>query len=186
VRKLVKIAAYSGLGAWRRALGSGALVACTGPTDADTLSLVRSLPSSAISLALVLGGALGCAACRSSEPASRDQAQPQAEAARAPSSAAPTEPRPQPPPDPERADKLRDLDDMCKAVDHDYADGTLRDYYSGLRLRTAWGLGLRQIGEASIQPGHTLERAADELSVEPGDPAVEHCTKLFDYLDEVE
>lgn len=136
----------------------------------------------------MLAGALGCAACPASEPTPGDppQAQAQAQADGARPRATPTEAQPQPPPDPERADKLRDLDDMCKAVDHDYADGTLRDYYSGLKLRTDWGLGLRQAGDVSTQPGRALERAAAELSVSATDPALEHCRKLFDYLDEVE
>lgn len=75
---------------------------------------------------------------------------------------------------------------MCKAVDHDYADGTLRDYYSGLKLRTAWGRAQRQAGDESTQPGRALEQAAAELSMSALDPPLEHCTKLFDYLDEVE
>jgi hypothetical protein len=136
-------------------------------------------------LALVFGCALLGVACRSTEPAPSDAAS--GELASAPTPVTPIETQPQPrPPDPERADKLRDLDDMCKAVDHDYADGTLRDYYSGLKLRTTWGTALRQAGDVSTMPGRTLERAAAELAVGGEELAPEHCRKLFDYLDEVE
>jgi hypothetical protein len=142
--------------------------------------------SAAISPVLVLVLVLiGGLACRSPEPGPSDQPQPGPDTA--PARAAASEPQPNPqPPDPERANQLRDLDDLCKSVDHDYADGTLGDYYSGLKLRTTWGESKREAGLESIKPGRALEQAAAELSAPPGDPALEHCTKLFDYLDDVE
>ncbi|KIG17695.1 hypothetical protein DB30_02970 [Enhygromyxa salina] len=141
---------------------------------------------------LTLGCTLGCAACRASEPAPSDASPTEMVGAERPAATATaatagqTEPRVQPAPDPAHADQLRDLDDMCKAVDHDYADGTLRDYYSGLKLRTTWGTALRQTGDESTTPGRTLEQAAAELAVNVTAPGLEHCAKLFDYLDEVE
>ncbi|PRP94271.1 hypothetical protein [Enhygromyxa salina] len=147
---------------------------------------MRHQPSPAISLVLALGCAIGCAACRSGEPASTASDQPPPKLAEAPIPATPDPTPSDPPHDPDRADKLRDLDDMCKAVDHDYADGTLRNYYSGLELRTPWGTTLRELGDESTTPGRTLEQAAAELAVSPTDPGLEHCAKLFDYLDEVE
>jgi hypothetical protein len=88
--------------------------------------------------------------------------------------------------DPERADKLADLDALCKAVDHDYDDGTLTDYYRDLEPRTEWGKAQRDAGNESIQPGRLLEKAVAELSPGAKDPALGHCRKLLDYLDDVE
>lgn len=104
------------------------------------------------------------------------------------------EPQADPPPqaepshsnDREHADKLADLDDMCKALDHDYDDGTLTDYYRDIEPRTAWGKAQRDAGNQSIQPGRLLEKAVAELSPGAKDPALEHCRKLLDYLDDVE
>lgn len=123
-------------------------------------------------------------ACRSaeppaSEPAPQPAAQPAAQPAPTPAPAAAK-------PDPERAAKLQDLDELCEAVDHDYADGTLGDYYADIEPRTAWGKAQRDAGNESMQPGRLLEKAVAELSPEAADPALEHCRKLLDYLDDVE
>jgi hypothetical protein len=94
--------------------------------------------------------------------------------------------------DPELADKLADLDAMCEALNRDYGDGTLGDYYAGLVPRTDWGKQQIAAGNASIQPGRLLERAIAELAprtpIRPdGQPdPLGHCRKLLDYLDDVE
>jgi hypothetical protein len=88
--------------------------------------------------------------------------------------------------DPQRADKLADLDALCKALDHDYVDGTLSDYYRDVEPRTEWGKAQRKAGNESMQPGRLLEKAVAELSPDAKDPALEHCRKLLDYLDDVE
>ncbi|PRP93012.1 hypothetical protein ENSA5_45730 [Enhygromyxa salina] len=75
---------------------------------------------------------------------------------------------------------------MCKAVDHDYGDGTLGDYYRGLKARTAWGQAQLAAGNESITPGRLLEKAVAELDPGAKDPILEHCRKLLDYLDDVE
>jgi hypothetical protein len=104
--------------------------------------------------------------------------------------AAPTEPSAPAAPaastDPELAAKLADLDDMCKALNRDYGDGTLGDYYAGLVPRTIWGQQQITAGNATIQPGRLLERAVAELAPGPQIPALDHCRKLLEYLDEVE
>jgi hypothetical protein len=129
----------------------------------------------------VLSSTLCLLACRTAEPdrpAQADAAAPQPETSPAAS------PAPQPSSDPEAANKLADLDDMCKALNRDYGDGTLGDYYAGLELRTNWGKQQIAAGNESMQPGRLLERAIVELS--PGSDALGHCRKLLEYLDEVE
>jgi hypothetical protein len=149
-------------------------------------------------LVLILAGG----ACKSEEPvtdpASKRGAAPgpetkpaavaadEIEAEGAKASEASEPPRPSGDRDPERADKLADLDDLCRALDRDYVDGTLSDYYRGLELRTEWGAAQRKAGDESIQPGRLLEQAVAELSPGAKDPALGHCRKLLDYLDDVE
>ena len=87
--------------------------------------------------------------------------------------------------DPQRADKLADLDALCKALDHDYIDGTLSDYYRDVEPRTEWGKAQREAGNQAMQPGRLLEKAVAELAPTAAEP-VEHCRKLLDYLDDVE
>jgi hypothetical protein len=89
-------------------------------------------------------------------------------------------------PDPERADKLADLDELCAALDHDYVDGTLSDYYATVEMRSAWGKAQRAAGDASITPGRLLEKAVEELSPGAQAPELGHCRTLLDYLDDVE
>jgi hypothetical protein len=130
----------------------------------------------------VLSSTLCLLACRAAEPdrpAQADAATPQPGSAPQPAS-----PPPQPSSDPELANKLADLDDMCKALNRDYGDGTLGDYYAGLELRTNWGKQQIAAGNESMQPGRLLELAIVELA--PGSDALGHCRKLLEYLDEVE
>jgi len=131
--------------------------------------------------------------CKSEEPAAepaptRASASPEGPAERQaePPAEPEAEPAAEPKPDHERAAQLADLDDMCKAVDHDYVDGTLTDYYGDLKPRTAWGEAQRDAGDQSMQPGRLLEKAVAELSPGAIDPALPHCRKLLDYLDDVE
>jgi hypothetical protein len=137
-----------------------------------------------IALALVLALSL---ACKSEESASKPES-----ARETPTTVEPTptaeheSPAPPPPADNERADKLVDLDDLCEALDRDYVDGTLSDYYRDIEPRTEWGKAQRDAGNESIQPGRLLEKAVAELSPAAKDPALEHCRKLLDYLDDVE
>jgi hypothetical protein len=88
--------------------------------------------------------------------------------------------------DPQQADKLADLDELCKALDRDYVDGTLSDYYRGIEPRSEWGKALRDAGNQSMQPGRLLEKAVAELAPDAAHPGLEHCRKLLDYLDDVE
>jgi hypothetical protein len=126
----------------------------------------------------LLTSTLSLLACRSVEP----------EPSGAPAKPHAADPQPvtspPAPSDPELADKLADLDDMCKALDRDYGDGTLGDYYAGLAPRTTWGRQQIAAGNESMQPGRLLERAMGDLA--PGSDALAHCRKLLEYLDEVE
>ena len=125
-------------------------------------------------------------ACRADKPEARDPAPtPTPVAGDSDAAAAPQEAE-SPPADPERAAKLADLDTLCKAVDHDYKDGTLGDYYAGLEMKTDWGKAQLAAGNESIKPARLLEKAVAELSPDAADPALEHCRVLLDYIDDVE
>lgn len=88
--------------------------------------------------------------------------------------------------DPERSDKLADLDAMCSALNHDYDDGTLTDYYRDIQPRTEWGKAQRDAGNESIQPGRLLAKATAELDPDNTEPSLSNCRTLLDYLDDVE
>jgi hypothetical protein len=136
---------------------------------------------------------LGLAACRDAAPEpSGPPAPPAARSTDAaiepvlePETAAPS-PANDPATDPDRAAKLADLDAMCEALNRDYGDGTLGDYYAGLVPRTDWGKQQIAAGNATIQPGRLLERAVAELASGEQANQLVHCRKLLDYLDEVE
>lgn len=139
-------------------------------------------------LGMGLGSGLGC---KSEEPAAEPATKTKAAAdERATTSGSEKEPEPEAKAepeaeaDPERADKLADLDAMCKALDHDYVDGTLTDYYRDIEPRTEWGKAQRDAGNESIKPGRLLEQAVEQLS--PGANELPNCRKLLDYLDDVE
>jgi hypothetical protein len=131
---------------------------------------------------IVVLSSLCLLACRAAEP---EPSGPPAAAPR-PEAGVPAaaSPRPVPSSDPEIPDKLADLDAMCQALNRDYGDGTLGDYYAGLTPRTSWGKQQIASGNESMQPGRLLERAVVELA--PGSEALTHCRKLLEYLDEVE
>jgi hypothetical protein len=100
------------------------------------------------------------------------------------------DPKPQPEPEPERAsdhaDRISDLESMCRALDHDYVDGTLSDYYAKVEPKTPWGRERLREGEESITPGRLLQKAASDLAVDVGAPALAGCRKLFEDLDDLE
>ncbi len=134
---------------------------------------------------VIFASLLALSACRANEP------ELEASKTAAPASApAPqdTGPRLEAPvaPDPERAAKLADLDLLCKAVDHDYKDGTLGDYYADLKMQSTWGQAQLDAGNESNKPARLLEKAVAELSPNAADPALEHCRLLLDYIDDVE
>jgi hypothetical protein len=138
---------------------------------------------------------LGLAACRDAtpEPSGPAPASRSGEAVDSepkPESTIPPGPATAPSADPELSDKLADLDAMCEALNRDYGDGTLGDYYAGLVPRTDWGKQQIAAGNATIQPGRLLERAIADLTagstIDGQGSQLGHCSKLLDYLDDVE
>lgn len=116
------------------------------------------------------------------------------------SGAAPTSPRsdarasepagtpasPSPSPTPDHAERVADLDMLCAALDRDYVDGTLSDYYAKLEPRTEWGRERLREGEETITPGRLLQQAATSIAADLDSPGLAHCKQLFDVLDELE
>lgn len=147
-------------------------------------------------LLTVLVASVSSIACKSDEAASepeskdsKDSKDLKSQAASEPEPAPTLEPESATPPatnDPQHADKLADLDALCEALDHDYIDGTLSDYYRDVEPRTDWGKAQRDAGNQAMQPGRLLEKAVAELAPHAKDPGLEHCRKLLDYLDDVE
>ncbi len=85
-----------------------------------------------------------------------------------------------------RPARFADLETLCAALNHDYVDGTLTDYYRDLSIKTEFGADLRRRGEASMKPGRILEAGRETLGERPGDPATPACEQLFDELDDLE
>ena len=140
-------------------------------------------------LSLTLLGLLACRDGEAKRPEATGAAGADAAADAKEPAAPPTPPADQAAPvpaDPERADKLADLDELCAAVDHDYKDGTLGDYYAKVEMRTDWGRAQRDAGNESIQPARLLEKAVAALDPEGKEPALGHCRTLLDYIDDVE
>ena len=77
---------------------------------------------------------------------------------------------------------------MCAAVDKDYVDGTLSDYFAGLSLRGSWGEEVSKKAEAGIQPARALLAAEKQESWPEalGPSARPSCRKLESYVDDVE
>lgn len=82
--------------------------------------------------------------------------------------------------------EIADLEQLCAALDKDYIDGTLSDYFAGIKSSTPWGEGLRKRANESATPGRDLEAAAKEKSLAAGPSVAPSCARLFDYLDDVE
>ncbi len=105
-------------------------------------------------------------------------------------SATPAEPDEPDEPAPERAALRADLELLCAALNHDYVDGTLTDYYKDARPKTALGERLRREGDESTQPGRALaaaylEHIAKHAAETPG-PDMPECARLFEELDDLE
>ncbi|NVB39724.1 hypothetical protein G6O69_17910 [Pseudenhygromyxa sp. WMMC2535] len=145
-----------------------------------------SVISPCLALVILLAPQLGCERpSTTAEASSKSGEAPPKPAAASPGAGAATAPGAGGE-DPERADKLADLEDMCVAIDHDYKDGTLGDYYADIEPRTAWGRKVRDAGNESIQPGRLLEKEIQALDPSGREPALKTCRVLLDYLDDVE
>jgi len=81
---------------------------------------------------------------------------------------------------------LADLELLCAALRRDYVDGTLTDYYRGLRPTSARGEALLREGEETPRPGRVLQAAAREAGIAAEDPAIPSCAALFAELDDLE
>jgi hypothetical protein len=85
-----------------------------------------------------------------------------------------------------------DVELLCAALNHDYIDGTLSDYYRDVRPTTALGRELRETGNASITPGRALSLALrDYATTHPvaaswPDDAMPQCAQLFEELGDLE
>jgi len=81
-----------------------------------------------------------------------------------------------------------DFEALCKALNHDYIDGTLTDYYGRVAPTTALGRKVRSEGNDSVTPGRDLLAALTKF-LGPGnspDPQMPHCMELIDQIDELE
>lgn len=85
--------------------------------------------------------------------------------------------------DPER---LADLDAMCAALDHDYKDGTLGDYYADVEPKTEWGTAVMEAGNKADQPARHLEGEVAKIEAGADHPALPACKTLMEYIDDVE
>ena len=83
-----------------------------------------------------------------------------------------------------------DLEALCAALNHDYVDGTLTDYYREVHPTTPLGQQWKKAGEESVQPGRALAVAyAEHLARAPGEAPGEGmpaCARLFEELDDLE
>lgn len=134
-----------------------------------TLFVLARIPAAAL--------ALGLAACGRGDPpkpTGTAKVEPKDPAAQPPSA------------DPERAAKLEDLNTLCAALNHDYVDGTLSDYFADVSVKTEWGEAALAGGNDADRPGRFLEGKIRELSPDATDPALPACRELLDYIDEVE
>jgi hypothetical protein len=130
----------------------------------------------------LLVSALGASGCGASEPDAKAIAAPKP---------APAPPEPQARASPPSAsdldaNQIADLEAMCAAVDHDYNDGTLSDYFKGLACQTAWGEELRERADESTTPGRVLLQAAKQAGLSNTDTRTPACARIFDYIDDVE
>ena len=81
---------------------------------------------------------------------------------------------------------LADLEAMCAAVDHDYNDGTLSDYFRGLECQSDWGKSLRKEADESVSPGRLLLARANEHGLQLDAQHAPACARLAGYIDDVE
>ncbi len=76
---------------------------------------------------------------------------------------------------------LADLAKMCRSLHDDYGDGTLSDFFSGLKITSPWGKDLAARARASITPGRVLAAHAPSNTALPPE-----CQRLFEELDDLE
>jgi len=145
---------------------------------------------SLILLSLTSLASLALVACGSGPSTTNERSSPtpsEAEVARSKSEPEPrAEPSPEPAPSPDQAERVADLERLCQALDHDYVDGTLSDYYAKVEPTTAWGREQLRVGEESITPGRLLQKAATEIAANLDTAELAGCRKLFDVIDELE
>ena len=82
--------------------------------------------------------------------------------------------------------EIKELEAMCAAVDHDYIDGTLTDYFRNVKSQTDWGKGVQKKADESTTPGRVLLAEMKDGGLEPTDARVPACGRIFDYIDDVE
>lgn len=93
---------------------------------------------------------------------------------------------PSSPEDPRGAAEAADLAVLCQALDHDYIDGTLSDYYGEVTPKTSWGVEIRDGGNEADLPGRHLEAAANDFVKATSEPMPQACTELFSQLEDLE
>jgi hypothetical protein len=141
------------------------------------------------SLTRVLIGSLMVMGCRSGTSTVSEQTDPvpavRAEPERVEPSVEPDEPA-KVEPSADHAERVADLDALCRALDNDYVDGTLSDYYAKVEPNSDWGRERLREGEESITPGRLLQQAATQIAADLDQPELAGCQKLFDEIDELE
>ena len=119
-----------------------------------------------------------------------DSADPPAEAIATPQTAAPPPTEDNAPLPPSKASigsaEIAELEAMCAAVDHDYIDGTLSDYFRDVKSQTDWGKGVQAKADESTTPGRVLLAAMKDAGVAETDKRLPACGRIFEYIDDVE
>lgn len=82
--------------------------------------------------------------------------------------------------------EVKELEAMCAAVDHDYIDGTLTDYFRNVKSTTTWGAALQAKADESTTPGRVLLEAMKQAGIDATDTRVPACGRIFEYIDDVE
>ena len=82
--------------------------------------------------------------------------------------------------------EVRELEAMCAAVDHDYIDGTLSDYFRDVKSQTDWSKGVQAKADESTTPGRVLLAAMKDAGVAETDKRLPACGRIFEYIDDVE
>jgi len=151
----------------------------------------HTTPASLLALSLSLG--LCVAACRGQagdtgpDGAGSGSKAPSAGAAAERATTAPiTASADDAPADPRGAAERADLDHLCAALDHDYIDGTLSDYYGEVEPVTDWGNEVRDAGNEADLPGRHLQKEAKAFTDATGEPMPASCTELFAQLEDLE
>lgn len=106
----------------------------------------------------------------------------------APASETPRKPAAPTPSTPAAGGERADFEALCKALNHDYIDGTLTDYYRNVAPTTALGRTVRTEGNDSVTPGRDLLAALTKFlgPENPPGPQMPHCSELIDQIDELE